>query len=521
MKLHRYFRTALTILTIGTLITSCGQKTKKTQQPNIIYILADDLGYGDLSCYGQTKFETPNIDQLAEQGMRFTDNYAGSPVCAPSRCVLLTGLHSGHAYIRGNDEWNERGHVWDYERMLSDSSIEGQRPLPANTHTLGSIMQSAGYVTGVFGKWGLGAPGSEGEPLKQGFNEFYGYNCQRQAHDLYPNHLWENSTRVILNNDTILPHDRANAVGNTHDEKEYEKFIQKEYAPELIHNKAIDFIKNHKDKPFFMYYATVLPHVPLQVPHKYLDKYHEKYGDEEPYSESSHYFPSRYPRAAYAGMINCLDDHIGELVATLKKEGLYENTIIVFTSDNGPAYNAGVDVNFFDSSGPLATGPMVNGYGRTKGFVYEAGIRVPLIVSWPDKIAKGTVNKQITSFQDWMPTLCDIARLKTPENTDGRNLLPTLLDSSIEIHKYLYWEFPEYNGQQAVRIGKWKAVRKNIQKGNLEIELYDLEADIKEAVNVADQHPEIIEKVEEIFSQEHTPSELSAFRMKALGDSEN
>lgn len=495
------------------MVIFSGCDSAEKQKPNIVFILADDLGYGDVGAYGQQKIPTPNMDILAETGMRFTNNYSGSPVCAPSRCVLLTGRHSGHAYIRGNDEWKERGNVWDFRQMLSDASLEGQRPLPENTVTLGSMMRNAGYVTGAFGKWGLGAPGSEGDPMKQGFDQFYGYNCQRQAHDLYPNHLWENSNKVILDNDTIFPHDPANAVKNIYSEDEYQKFIQNEYAPQLIHEKAVDFIKKHTEEPFFMYYATVLPHVPLQVPQEYLDAFHERFGDEKPYSDSSQYFPNRYPRAAYAGMISCLDDHIGELIATLKEEGLYENTIIVFTSDNGPAYNAGVDFEFFESSGPMS-----NGYGRTKGFVYEAGIRVPLIVHWPQKIEPGTVNDQITSFQDWMPTFCDIANLDMPINTDGQSLLPTLEDSNKEIHQYLYWEFPEYRGQQAVRMGKWKAVRKDIQYGNMEIELYDIDNDIQEINNVADQHPEIINEVKKIFTREHVTAELDVFKMKALGD---
>jgi len=495
------------------ILIGCNTIKKEERSPNIIYFLADDLGYGEVGVYGQKRIKTPNIDALAKSGIRFTQHYSGAPVCAPARYVFLTGKHSGHAYIRGNDEWNERGDVWDYEKVFLDPGLEGQRPIPANTVTIGSQLKKAGYTTGIFGKWGLGAPKTDGTPILQGFDTFYGYNCQRQAHNLYPSHLWENTEKVLLNNELVSPNTKLDSLADPYDDNSYSKFLQKEYAPKKIHEKAISFIKANKDEPFFMYYASPLPHLPLQAPKEYVDKYRKIFGEEEPYIGNESYFPNRYPRATYAAMISYLDDQLGELVSTLKELGIYENTLIIFSSDNGPTYLGGVDFDYFESSKPFS-----NGYGRTKGFVYEGGIRIPLIASWPNHIKPGTTSDHISAFYDLMPTICELSGIEPPKDIDGISFKATLLDKKQKKHDFLYWEFPSYNGQQAVRIGKWKGVRKNIFDGNLAIELYDLETDIEEKVNVSKQYPEIIKKMEIIMKQEHEPASNDKFKFEQLGD---
>lgn len=508
MKFFRLFIMLITII-------SCNKSTNEATdtKPNIIYFLADDLGYGEVGAYGQEKIKTPNIDALADSGMLFTQHYSGAPVCAPARYMLLTGLHSGHAFIRGNDEWKERGDVWNYELASTNPKFEGQRPIPANTVTIGKKLQETGYKTGLFGKWGLGAPNTEGVPNKQGFDYFFGYNCQRQAHNLYPPHLWENDQKIPLNNALIAPRTKLDAIADAYDESSYAKFNQKDYAPTVIHKKALDFIEQYKDVPFFMYYASPLPHLPLQVPKENTNEYLKILGIEEPYLGDKGYFPNRYPRASYAAMISYLDQQLGDLVAQLKKLDLYQNTIIIFSSDNGPTYTGGVDFEYFESSKPFQ-----NGYGRTKGFVYEGGIRVPMIASWPNKITAGSQSEHISSFYDVMPTLCDLAKIDPPENIDGRSFAPELLGNDQDEHEFLYWEFPSYNGQQAVRLGKWKGVRKDIFDGNLSIELYDLENDLSESNNLALQYPEIVKKIEQIMKQEHKPAKNDNFKFKELGD---
>ena len=497
------------------LLIGCDQQSKN-KRPNIIYILADDLGYGELGVYGQKIIETPNIDALAKSGMIFTDHYSGSPVCAPSRSVFLTGQHTGHTPIRGNDEWTERGDTWNYQAMFDDSSLEGQRPIPDSTLTIAEVLKSSGYSTGMVGKWGLGAPMTEGVPNKQGFDFFYGYNCQRQAHTLYPMHLWRNEKRDILNNKNIAPHTDLEVAADPTDPNSYSNFELNEYAPELMHKEALQFIENNKEAPFFLYYASPLPHVPLQAPNKWVNYYNNKLGEEKPYTGKSNfsYFPNFTPRATYAAMISYLDEQVGDLVKKLKEIGQYNNTLIIFTSDNGPTYNGGTDTPFFNSAKPFKTE-----YGWAKGFVNEGGIRVPMIASWPGKIKNGSRSMLISAFQDMMPTFCDIAKISQPKNIDGISLLPTLLGTDQkQTHKYLYWEFPSYKGQQAVRMGKWKAIRRNIFDGNTDIELYNLEEDIQEQKNVADLYPEIISKIEIIMKDAHDPPIYNKFKFPQLGD---
>ena len=497
------------------ILTSCRNSlSDKNSKPNIIYILADDLGYGDLGAYGQEKIETPNIDKLAESGMLFTQHYSGSPVCAPSRCVLLTGKHTGHAYIRGNDEWADRGAVWDYVEMIRNPLLEGQRPLPEGTKTIGSLLKDAGYATAIVGKWGLGAPGTEGVPNLQGFDLFVGYNCQRQAHTYNPVHLWKNDQKLLLGNDTVPPGTKLAQGTDPYDLQNYSDFWLNRYSPDVMYGEIENFITTNRKSPFFLYWATPIPHAALQAPPEWISYYVNKFGDEEPYTGNQGYFPNRYPHAAYAGMISYLDDQVGMLVTKLKEVGIYDNTIIIFTSDNGPTYNGGTDSPWFNSAGIFR-----EEYGRAKGFVHEGGIRVPMIVHWPGKIQPGSTSSHISAFWDLLPTICQIGGAEMPEDIDGISFLPTLLGESAQPqHDYLYWEFPAYEGQQAVRMGEWKAIRKQIFKGNMKIELYDLGNDLMESNDVSAENPEIVERMEEIMREAHTPAVIDRFKIKELGD---
>jgi len=512
MKLRTLVYLGMSIL----FLCGCNPKSEKEEaRPNIIFILADDLGYGDLGIYGQELIETPNIDALAAAGMKFTQHYSGSPVCAPSRCVLLTGKHSGHAYIRGNDEWGVRGNVWDYRAMIADSTLEGQRPLPANTTSIGTLLQSAGYRTGMIGKWGLGAPHTDGIPNRQGFDFFCGYNCQRQAHTYYPVHLYLNEERLYLGNDTVAPHAKLEKGADPLDQSSYAPYTLSTYSSDVMFNEMIHFIEEGGEDPFFFYWASPIPHVALQAPQRWVDYYVEKFGDEEPYTGDKGYFPTRYPHATYAAMVSYLDERVGELVKTLKEQGMYENTLIIFSSDNGPTFNGGTDSPWFNSGGPFKS---ERGWG--KAFLHEGGIRVPMIASWPGQIAPGSESGHISAFWDLLPTLCEVAGVEPPADVDGISYLPELLGEEEQgSHPYLYWEFPASGGQQAVRMDKWKAIRKNILQGNLDIELYNLDQDIQELHNVAADHPDVIEQMELILENEHVPASLERFRMEALDGS--
>lgn len=495
-------------------MTACVNSAPEQEEnkPNIIFILADDLGYGDLGCYGQELIETPNIDLLAAGGMKFTQHYSGSPVCAPSRCVLLTGKHSGHAYIRGNDEWGDRGEVWDYRAMIADSTLEGQRPLPAGTTTIGSLLQAEGYRTGMVGKWGLGAPHTVSIPNRKGFDFFCGYNCQRQAHTYYPVHLYLNENRLLLDNDTVPPHTGLEAGADPFDNESYSDFSLSEYAPDVMFSQMISFVEDSGEAPFFLYWASPIPHVALQAPKHWVDYYVEKFGEEEPYVGDAGYFPARYPHATYAAMISYLDERIGQLISKLKEEGKYENTLIIFSSDNGPTFNGGTDSPWFQSGGPFRSER-----GWAKAFLHEGGIRVPMIASWPGHISPDSESDHLSAFWDLLPTLCEAAGATVPEDLDGISYLPELLGADEqEKHPHLYWEFPASGGQQAVRMDQWKAIRLNIRQGNMELELYNLEEDLQEQHNVAGEHPDIVRNMEEIMEQEHISPELERFRMETL-----
>ncbi len=484
-----------------------------SEQPNIVYILADDLGYAELGCYGQEKIETPHIDALAANGIRFTQHYSGSPVCAPSRCVLMTGKHTGNAHIRGNDEWGERGDTWNFAKAVDDPNLEGQRPLPVGTNTIGSLLQSVGYKTAIVGKWGLGAPLTDGIPTKQGFDFFYGYNCQRQAHTFYPRHLWKNEEKDWLDNDLVVPGTKLDEGADPNDPASYARYQLNDYTPELMLREALGFVRESKDSPFFLYFASPIPHVPLQAPQDWVEHYRKKFGPEEPYLGDKGYFPNRTPRATYAAMVSYLDEQVGDIVAELKAQGVYDNTLILFSSDNGPTYNGGSDSAFFDSAAPFKSE-----YGWAKGFSTEGGIRVPMVASGKGVVHGGRTSQHISAFWDVLPTVCELAGAPIPDDVDGLSFVPTLMDRPQDAHAFLYWEFPAYQGQQAVRMGDWKALRRNIFKGNMKLELFNLRTDPREQFDVADSNPEVVARIEAIMERERTPPILDRFKIKQLGD---
>ncbi|MBG49652.1 MAG: N-acetylgalactosamine-6-sulfatase [Pseudozobellia sp.] len=515
----RFLNIWVSLLLAGILFYSCKEQQKENEvsinskKPNIIYILADDLGYAELGVYGQEKIETPNIDALAHSGMLFTQHYSSAPVCAPARYMFLTGKHAGHSYIRSNYEWKERGDVWNYRAMANDSTLEGQGPMPESTVTLAHRFKEAGYTTGMVGKWGLGAPHTHSIPNNMGFDFFYGFNCQRQAHTYYPLHLYKNKSRVHLSNDTIAPNTKLVKGADPTNDDSYANYTLKQYAPDLMFKELTNFVSVHKENPFFLYWATPIPHVALQAPKKWVDNYIDKFGNEEPYLGSNGYFPHKNPHAAYAAMVSYLDENIGRLVQQLKDEGIYENTLIVFTSDNGPSYAGGADPTFFESAKPFD-----GTYGKGKGFLYEGGIRVPMIASWPNHIQSGQRSDLPSVHYDMLATFGEVAGFDIPTDTDGISILPTLLGKTDQKeHEYLYWEFPSYGGQVAIRMGEWKLVRQNLSnKEPSTLELYHLKNDPTEQHNVADQHPEIVKKAAMIFKNEREAPELEHFKIPEI-----
>jgi len=467
---------------------STGCKTR-SRSPNIIYILADDLGYGELGCYGQEKIRTPSIDRLAAEGMKFTQHYSGSPVCAPSRCVLLTGKHTGHAYIRANDEMPDRGDVW------KDPSLEGQRPLPPGTATISRLLQEKGYTTGAIGKWGLGGPGSTGEPNRQGFDFWYGYLCQRVAHNYYPTHLWRNGRKEFLEGNTYFyPHQKFPEDKDPYDKTAYSPYQGKTYSMDVMVEEALRFIRRNKDVPFFLYLPFPVPHAAIQVPEDSLKEYEGAF-PETPYLGDKGYLPHPSPRAGYAAMVTRMDREIGRILSLLEELGLAEKTLVMFSSDNGPTFNGGTDSSFFQSSGPLR---------GLKTTLYEGGIRVPMIARWKGKIEPGSETDHVSAFWDFLPTIAELLGMEPPPETDGLSFLPTLLGKPEKQrkHAYLYWE---YNGKQAVRMGDWKAIR-NAAKGSME--LYDLGKDIGETLDLSRKRPDIVAKIEAIMEEARTKSEL-------------
>lgn len=438
------------------------------EKPNLVFILLDDAGYGDFSCQGQTKFQTPNIDRLAKEGKQFLEHYSGSTVCAPTRCVLMTGLDTGHCYIRGNTEVQP----------------EGQKPMPRETITLPKLLKQAGYETGAFGKWGLGAPGSEGDPVNQGFDVFFGYNCQRQAHNYYPDHLWHNTEKVMLDGKT--------------------------YSHDLIMKEALGFIRKNQDGPFFCYLPITIPHASMHSPEKYVAPFREKFPQFKNKIGKYKGPEVKNPIAAFAGMMTHADESIGQLLALLKELDIDDKTLVMLSSDNGPHLEGGHDPEFFNSNGPF------RGFKRD---VYEGGIHTTLLARWPGKIKAGTTNDLISAHWDILPTLCELAGVMPPQGIDGLSLVPTLMGEpeKQQQHDYLYWEFHEKGGKRAARFGEWKAVQLDLQKSaDGPIELYNLKDDPGETKNLSGDHPDQVAKAKAIFREAHTPS--AQWPIRSLGE---
>ncbi len=470
-------------LLIRPLITlfclSINLATFAERPPNIVYILADDLGWGDLSLYGQKYFQTPNIDRIAKEGIQFTQHYSGSTVCAPSRSCLMTGLHTGNTPIRGNFEIRP----------------EGQMAMPAESVTIAEVLKAEGYVTGAFGKWGLGFPKSEGDPTNQGFDVFFGYNCQRIAHNYYPYHLWSNLDKVELE-------------GN-------EGKDEGVYAPDLIQEKTLEFIEQNKNQPFFCFVPHVIPHAELFAPDRYMARFRGKLLPEKSYEgtddgqnfRNGPYGSQPESHAAFAAMVTMLDDHVGQILDKLSALKIDKNTLLIFTSDNGAHREGGADPEYFDSNGP---------FRGLKRDLYEGGIRVPMLARWPGRIAPNSESDHISAFWDVFPTFCEIAGISIPGGLDGISFAPTLLRSgSQRLHDHLFWGFYERGGRLAVRKGKWKLVKYDIDMSPQgPWELYDLSNDIGETKNLASRRPEIVESLTRIARESNAPSPVEKFRFK-------
>jgi arylsulfatase A len=433
------------------------------QAPNIILIIADDLGYGDIGCYGQQKIETPHIDQLARKGLRFTQFYSGSTVCAPARASLMTGLHTGHTAVRGNKGFQP----------------EGQTPLPDTVVTIANLLQKHGYTTAAFGKWGLGYITTSGDPNKKGFDKFYGYNCQSLAHNYYPDHLWNNHERIDLT--VNLSKDSI-------------------YSADLIHRQAMDFLQSNHQKPFFAFLPYTLPHGDVIAPHDSIYHYYIRKFNESPlkqrpptYSNNKRTFEP-YPHAAFAAMVTRFDKYVGEIIKLVHDKGIADNTIILFTSDNGPHRENGGDPEFFNSNGI---------YRGIKRDLYEGGIRVPFIAYWNGTIKPGTTDN-IAALWDIYPTFIELAGIKNPGPIDGISMISTLLGKPGRQHDYLYWEFHEQGGRQAIRWKNWKGIKLNVNKNaDAPLQLYDLSNDPSEQYNVSAKHPEIVSTITEMIRREH------------------
>ncbi len=456
-------------------------------KPNIVFILADDLGYGEVGCFGQEKIPTPNIDKLAEQGMKLTQHYSGAPTCAPSRCVLMSGKHLGHADIRGNRQ----------AKVKFPEFKEGQHPIQADTVLMPEIFRKAGYATGAIGKWGLGPVGSTGDPNRHGFDLFFGYNCQAVAHSYYPRYLWRNDKQVEINEKPIPGH-----VKPVEGEVAMEDYIGKTYAPKLMVEEAEKFIAREKNRPFFLYLAFIEPHVAMHPPVKSVEKFPKEW-DTQPYRGEAGYLPHPRPRAAYAAMISDLDSYVGRVMAALEKAGVTDRTMIVFTGDNGTTHEVGkksrfnvggADAEFFNSTAGL------RGY---KGSVYEGGLRVPTVVKFPGKINASSESQAPGYFADWFPTFCSVAGIEAPAGLDGEDLLPVLSGGAAKERKPMVWAFAEYGGQVVVRIGDYKVLRRGLlTKKPGPWEVYDIPADRAETKDLAAEKREVVAQAEEILKRE-------------------
>ncbi len=439
----------------------CGGR--QAGKPNIIFILADDLGYGDLGCYGQRRIRTPNLDRMAAEGMRFTQHYAGSTVCAPSRCALMTGRHTGHCTVRGN-----------VDVLMKPDEV-----------TLAGLLKQAGYATACIGKWGIGHPPPPEDPHRHGFDHFFGYLSMWHAHNYYPDFLWRNGEKVPLRN--VVRHPA------THYKKGQERLVglaleRIDYSHDLFTQEALDYV-GRQDGPFFMFLSYTIPHANNEAGS------FGAHGLEVP--EVGVYAGRDWPEPekAKAAMITRMDRDVGRLFAALKERGLDENTLVFFTSDNGPHKEGGIDPEFLDSNGPLR---------GIKRDLYEGGIRVPLLARWPGRIKAGAVSDHIGAFWDMLPTFAEVAGVEPAADTDGISLLPALLGRPQKEHEFLYWEFHEGSSKQAVRLGRWKAVRPAPSRP---IELYDLESDIGEQHDIADEHPDIVARVERILAEVRTDAD--------------
>ncbi|MCA9048571.1 MAG: arylsulfatase [Planctomycetaceae bacterium] len=489
--------TAALALLFASPLYAAAHSEKSTGRPNVILILADDLGYRELGSFGQKLIRTPNLDRLAAQGMKLTQHYCGNAVCAPSRCVLMTGKHPGHAYVRDN----------------RSTPPEGQEPIPDSEVTLGELLHAEGYVTGAFGKWGLGGPDSCGEPLSQGFDRFFGYLCQGHAHSYYPSYLRSDRGTIELNNNPpIGGHDNFPPNADRSKPESYNVFKGTDYAPDRINAQVLEFIRTNKEKPFLCYYPTIIPHVALHVPDEELQPYLKLGWNDPPFTKEKGYgyTPHFTPRAAYAAMITRMDRYVGNVLKLLDELGLADNTLVVFSSDNGTTHlDLEVDFNFFRSVGELR---------GLKGSLYEGGVRVPTLARWPGHIAAGSESDRVSGFEDWLPTVMTVAGAadKIPQNTDGISLLPTLLGQQQAERPFLYREFGGYGGQQTIRVGPWKAVRQNLRKGTVQTELYKIADDIGEQHDVAAANPDVVAKLERLMAQQHVPSKV--FPLKALDD---
>lgn len=471
---------------------------RAAERPNVVFIIADDLGWGELGCYGQQKIRTPHIDALAAEGTRFTQHYSGAPVCAPSRCVLMTGRHLGHAEIRGNLQAKAKLPQFD----------EGQYPLSAEVKTLAQAFREAGYATAGMGKWGLGPVGSTGDPNRKGFELFFGYNCQAVAHSFYPRYLWRNAEKVEINAKPIPGHAKEPEGG-----VKPESFLGETYAPALMIAEAEKFIAAQASakNPFFLYLAFIEPHVAIHPPKAEVDKQPRDW-DSEAYQGENGYLPQARPRAAYATMIAMLDGYVGRVTLALEKAGVAGDTIVVFTSDNGTTHPrspqskfnvGGVDAAFFRSTAGL------RGF---KGSVYEGGLRVPMILRYPGKVKGGAVSDLPGYFADWFPTLCAAAEIPVPPGLDGENLWPAITGAGPHADASrapMVWVFPEYGGQVAVRIGDFKVVRQKLktrQPGAWEV--YHIATDRNETKDLAKDRPELIQQAKEILQRETSPNEV-------------
>jgi len=491
-----------------------------SKRPNIILILADDLGYGELSCFGQKRFNTPNIDRIASEGIKFKQFYTSQAVCAPARCSLLTGLHQGHAQIRENSPHLQKFIDADMVKnipgakakrrgflTLPNGKVEwtGQLALKKNTFTIGHMLQAQGYKTACVGKWGMGHPYNEGNPNKQGFDHYFGYVCQRNAHSFYPEYLYRNKEKVYYPGNT-----NRKLVGSSPGAV---------FSGDAMEKECLDFIKDNKDKPFFLYYANPIPHLNLQVPEENLNVFKNKgpYKGEAPYNGKKGYIAHPTPRAAYAGMVHHMDRSVGRIMDLLAKLQIDDNTLIIFTSDNGATYLGGYDREFFKGNGDLR--------GR-KGELWEGGIRVPTVMRWPAAIKAGQVSETPGVFQDFMPTFAEITKTDiSKRKLDGKSLLPVLKGKSVK-RDHIYWEFYGYGGWQVVRKGDWKGVINGIHKknssgmahSNMPMSLYNLKDDPGETTDLAAQYPQIVTTLRAIMVKEHSPNPFYPLFPKEAAD---